>query len=260
MRRLAVVAVCLLGAAARADVSLDAAAAATAGDLSPSAMAGPFPSVARACRALGLEGYQDRGEEKVALRCSARPLVARQKVLLEPIKTIAVIKRDVDDMHDSAMYHLAIQTDRGWFIGHRPAFTTTSGRCWGELTVEELAMRALTDGELPRAVWRYRLKGSCSGGSERSEYENDWNDHYWVVGGIGESVTPSSTPPIAVTQRHRLRRTSYDEGHDTERKTHSTRLALRFAPGELILDGKLDQFDDSWEKPPRLGRHPLKFP
>jgi tetratricopeptide (TPR) repeat protein len=113
-----------------------------------------------------------------------------------------------------ASYHLAVRTDRGWFVWQDLASTYNPGAfgIWGEMRTDALELRDLVPGGAPEVVVRYTssLVDQNMAGAEVS-FEST---SYVLVCGIGSSG-PSCVGPVATSHENGVDYTLWEE-HQAE--------------------------------------------
>jgi len=213
--------------------------------LSPVAMRGPFPSIEKACAALEGGG-----------RCRALRTVEGE--LPAPMRAVSAVERRGSGRSGQRVT-LAVRTDEGWFVEPGVA-VEESGRCSGEVTLDDVGLHVFVEGEPARALLKLRTRGSCAGGFDAYEYANRWDDRAWILGGVGPSQRPSATPPILVAQQHRSEELRYATGKRTVKKAGGA-LTVRVQPGTLEVAGPVEGLDTTVGAVlPAVGVHPVVFP
>jgi hypothetical protein len=167
--------------------TLDPAAASALDPYHPTAMDGPFPSLAAACdHEIRLVGFPDEDLARELESCDGVTSLTPEAAVnvAAPFDDVQVVK--FTDVRDS---QIAVEVAGAWYVRAIDPLDD-SGHCGAQARFERVEMHGTT------AAVTYVAEGDCS----HRDQAWDWMERGVVAIGVGSSGAPSATRAITVRQ------------------------------------------------------------
>lgn len=208
--------------------------------LAPQPLAGPFPTLAKAC--LSLQFYRDRWV------CGA-PGTAGPNRIEEPSAPFTEVRIVGEDGDEAEGCRLAVRTAAGWFIG---AVTSCEHWKWGDSRILALEPGPPDAGGRPTLVWRQRVKSGDRGEDRDGQRYVEWvTRDAELVCGVGSPATPACTPWIPLKEGV--------DGDYRYSEAAELELSVDLAPGGVVTVQKKSP-EIPRDAAALIGVHQLAFP